>query len=155
MRIDPTSNEASELINRALRRGVRKALFQHKRLGNPIAIDVDGKVEIVQPESIVIPEFDDKTNDSQLVNRMTNDYTVNASIAYDLNDARDEIDSILELFAPNEKVDETEFRVRMAHLYFHINCAWNKRDLSDAELESADGKALTRLAQFPLDITPN
>jgi hypothetical protein len=156
MKIDFASREGGELIGRASRRGVREALWRHKLAGNPIAVgDRDGSVRIVQPEKIKIPdEFDENTTDDNLINRMTNDYCVNASIAYDLTDAREDIDSIIELFNPNERVDESEFRVRMAHLYFHINSAWNKRNLTDDELEIAGGEACNRLAQFPLDIKP-
>lgn len=138
-----------------MKRGVRKALWKHKQSGNPVAVSRDGQVVILQPEEIEIPnEFDQNSNDEILLNRMTNDYCVNASIVYDLSDAREEIDSILELFNPGDQVDESEFRVRIAHLYYHVNSAWNKRKLTDEELELTGGEDCNRLAQFPLDITP-
>ena len=156
MKIDFGSKEGGELINRAMRRSARQALWKHKQAGNPVAVsDDDGNVKIIQPERIEIPdEFDANSSDKLLVNHMTNDYCVNASIAYDLSDAKEDLDAIIDLFRPNEKVDEAEFRVRMAHLYYHLNLAWNKRNLTDNELEITDGKGLNRLAQFPLDITP-
>jgi hypothetical protein len=156
MKIDFGSEEGGELINRAMRRSARQALWKHKQAGNSVAVsDENGNLKILQSDEIEMPdEFDANSSDEPLINRMTNDYCVNASIAYDLSDAREDLESIINLFQPNEKVDEVEFRVRMSHLSYHINLAWNKRNLTDNELELTDGKGLNRLAQFPLDITP-
>ena len=44
-----------QLIERAIRRGVREALKQHKQAGNPIAAWRDGKVVWIAPEDIEIP----------------------------------------------------------------------------------------------------
>ncbi|MDQ2799404.1 MAG: hypothetical protein M3Y13_07150 [Armatimonadota bacterium] len=43
-------------IDRALQRSVREALLEHKRLGQEIVVWCDGKVVIVPPEEIEIPE---------------------------------------------------------------------------------------------------
>jgi hypothetical protein len=45
----------SELILRAVSRGVREALIRHKQAGNPIAAWRDGEVVWIQPEDIEIP----------------------------------------------------------------------------------------------------
>lgn len=83
------------------------------------------------------------------------DYTVSASIAYDLSDAKEEIDSLLELFDPaKEDVDEDMLKVGMAHLYFHINSAWNKRKLTEEQLSLIGGEDYKSLGAFPTDITP-
>lgn len=47
-----TSDEA----DRAIKVAVIDALRDHKRAGNPVAIWEDGKVRIVPPEEIVLPE---------------------------------------------------------------------------------------------------
>ena len=49
----------SETIHQAFKKAVRKALAEHKRAGNPIAVYEDGKVKIIPPEEIVIPEETD------------------------------------------------------------------------------------------------
>ena len=50
---------------KAFRRGVRAALLEHKRAGNPVAIWQDGKVVWVAPEDIVLPpEPSEETTDS-------------------------------------------------------------------------------------------
>ena len=43
-------------INRAYERAVREALLKHKRAGNPIAVERDGKLVILQPDEIEIQE---------------------------------------------------------------------------------------------------
>jgi Arc/MetJ family transcription regulator len=48
----------TEAVTRALRRAVRDAIRKHKLLGNPIAVWENGKVVIIQPEDIVVPEVD-------------------------------------------------------------------------------------------------
>ena len=49
----------AERIQKVLGRAVRQALIMHKKLGNPIAVWENGKVVIVPPEEIVIPEEHD------------------------------------------------------------------------------------------------
>ena len=46
--------EHAKEIEKILRQAVNHALIRHKRLGNPIATWIDGKVVIVPPEEIVI-----------------------------------------------------------------------------------------------------
>jgi len=42
------------LIDEAIREGVRRALLEHKRAGNPVAVWRDGKVVLLQPEAIPV-----------------------------------------------------------------------------------------------------
>lgn len=42
----------SEEINKAYERAVREALLMHKRAGNPVPIERDGKLVWLQPEEI-------------------------------------------------------------------------------------------------------
>ena len=56
---DPKLAEAiakATRIQRALRAGVRRALIRHKRLGESIAVWRDGRVVIVPPDQINIPD---------------------------------------------------------------------------------------------------
>jgi hypothetical protein len=50
-------------VGEVLQRAVNHALLMHKRLGNPIATWIDGKVVIVPPEEIVIPSDASETNE--------------------------------------------------------------------------------------------
>lgn len=49
-------------IGKVFQRAVNDALRMHKRMGNPIAAWKDGKVIIIPPEEIVIPD-DPETED--------------------------------------------------------------------------------------------
>ena len=42
----------SEEINKAYERAVREALLMHKRAGNPVPIERDGKLVWLQPDEI-------------------------------------------------------------------------------------------------------
>jgi hypothetical protein len=48
------------LVKAAMDRGIRDALRRHKLLGESIAVWRDGKVVIVPPEEIVVPELPDE-----------------------------------------------------------------------------------------------
>lgn len=43
-------------VTAAIQRGARQALIKHKAMGVPIAIWQDGKVVLIPPEEIEIPE---------------------------------------------------------------------------------------------------
>ncbi len=44
----------SEEINRAYERAVREALLMHKRAGNPVPIERDGKLVWLRPDEIEV-----------------------------------------------------------------------------------------------------
>jgi hypothetical protein len=44
--------EERHLIDEALARGVRDAILRHKKLGLPVVIERDGKIEWVMPEDL-------------------------------------------------------------------------------------------------------
>ncbi len=48
-------------INRAYERAVREALLKHNKAGNPIAVERDGKLVILQPDEIKV---EPETNES-------------------------------------------------------------------------------------------
>ena len=85
---------------------------------------------------------------------MNQDYLVYANFAYNLQDAHEELTKILELIKPNSEFDEEYFEVKMAHLYWHLNNAWNTRNISGEQLESADGKQMNLWGEFPKDLKP-
>jgi len=43
-------------IDKACRRAVHDALLKHKRAGNPVAVSLNGKVVLLQPDEIDIEE---------------------------------------------------------------------------------------------------
>ena len=44
----------SDEINTAYERAVREALLKHKQAGNPVAVERDGQLVILQPDEIEI-----------------------------------------------------------------------------------------------------
>lgn len=53
--LEPTESlfdRYSEEINKAYDRAVREALLKHKRAGNPVPIERDGKLVWLQPDEI-------------------------------------------------------------------------------------------------------
>jgi hypothetical protein len=52
-------------------------------------------------------------------------------ILFHLNEACEELTRTIQELQDNSEYDTEEFKVAMAHLYNHINTAWNARNLSD------------------------
>jgi hypothetical protein len=73
-----------------------------------------------------------------------------ASLLYDLEDARDHLDQLLQDMTKDPLYSETEFRVDLGHVYAHLNRAWYRRqvpqDIADTEWRKS--------AQFPADLEP-
>ena len=44
------------LIEKALREAATRALRRHKKLGNSVVVSQDGKMVVLEPEDIVLPE---------------------------------------------------------------------------------------------------
>ena len=51
-----TNDIEEDEIDRAVKEAVLDALRDHKQAGNPVAVWEDGKVKIIQPEDMVLPE---------------------------------------------------------------------------------------------------
>ena len=85
---------------------------------------------------------------------MMDDFEARAQCAYDLQDALEELQEIVEMVRPDNELDEMDFRVSMAHLYCHFNSAWNRRNLSSEELKTADHDRMNEPGQFPTDLKP-
>ena len=84
---------------------------------------------------------------------MNQDYETRAYITWNLEDAQEELSRILEGVSPGKEIDEDEFRVRMAHLYSHLNTAWNVRNAGAGDIDSAGGDQLNAWMCFPTDIS--
>ena len=83
---------------------------------------------------------------------MNQDYETLAYITWNLEDAQEELSRILESIRPGAEIDEADFRARMAHLYSHLNTAWNVRNASASDIDAADGEQLNAWKRFPGDI---
>ncbi len=72
-----------------------------------------------------------------------------ALLSFELEDAREHLVELLA--ATNDPdFDETEFGIQLAHIYSHLNRAWNSRahvgEKSDADFQ--------RFSDFPKDLHP-
>jgi hypothetical protein len=50
--VDRILTEHRRVVGEALDRGIRKAILRHKKDGLPVAIERDGKIELVKPEDL-------------------------------------------------------------------------------------------------------
>jgi hypothetical protein len=71
---------------------------------------------------------------------------------YELADAQEQLNEIVDRFTPDAETNESDFQVWFAHLYGHLNTAWNMRHCSAQDHDSADGKQLDKWKQFPTDM---
>jgi hypothetical protein len=72
-----------------------------------------------------------------------------ALLMYELEDARE---ALVELLAATNApdFDESEFGIQLAHIYSHLNRAWNRR----AHLGEQSDADFQRFSDFPKDLHP-
>ena len=73
-----------------------------------------------------------------------------ALLMFELSDAKEHLGNLIEVEMDSEDFSEQEFRIALAHIYSHLNRAWNMRRNS-GELTS---EQFDSFAQFPEDIKP-
>ena len=72
-----------------------------------------------------------------------------ALLSYELEDAREHLVELLAATnAPD--FDESEFGIQLAHIYSHLNRAWNSR----AHLGEQSDADFQRFSDFPKDLHP-
>ncbi len=50
--VDRILRENREVVGKALKRGVRKAMLRHKKEGDRVVVERNGKIEWVKPEDL-------------------------------------------------------------------------------------------------------
>lgn len=73
-----------------------------------------------------------------------------AMLMYDLDDAKEDLGSIIADMQNDPEFDEEDFRIRLGHVYWHLNRAWRRRNVMDDFSEADAAKA----GQFPDDLKP-
>ncbi len=68
-----------------------------------------------------------------------------AMLLYELSDAHEDLGNIFNEMNDAGKIDEVDFRIRLGHIYSHLNAAWNSRN---RESETTD-KEYEGERQFP------
>lgn len=77
---------------------------------------------------------------------MNNDW-----LLFHLREARDELSRTVDELERGSDFDEGELRVALAHLYHHINTAWNSRDASRDAIENQSDANWAAWGRFPAD----
>ena len=85
---------------------------------------------------------------------MNQDYVVRAYVAWNLEEAQEELTRILAAMKPGSEVDEAEFHVCMVHLYHHLNTAWNARNASSEDTASPTQEQFDAWSRFLEDLEP-
>lgn len=78
---------------------------------------------------------------------MNNDY-----ILFNLQEAREAIEKVIEQIQTSAEYSYEELEVDMAHLYHHLNTAWNARNESEAATNQCSQEDFDRWRQFPVDL---
>ena len=73
-------------------------------------------------------------------------------VLFHLRETQDAIETALKEIEAEDDYDYGNFVVDMAHVYHHVNTAWNARDSSAAEAETCSEEDFNRWRQFPTDL---
>ena len=73
-----------------------------------------------------------------------------SSLLYELEDAKEHLESLIAQLSQNGKIDEQDYMVQMGHIYAHLNRSWNSRN----NVGECRGKEREVFTSFPKDIEP-
>lgn len=73
-------------------------------------------------------------------------------IHYNLEEAQEEIENILQQLKRGENYNHAEFYSSMQHLIHHINIAWNSRGTTAEQTSDASEEDLLKWSRYPTDI---
>ena len=69
-----------------------------------------------------------------------------------LREAHEELTRTIANIDANSKVDEIELEIALAHMYNHLNTAWNARAVSDLQFAAQSKDDFYRWRAYPADI---
>ncbi|WP_205313740.1 hypothetical protein [Rheinheimera maricola] len=73
-------------------------------------------------------------------------------VLFHLKEALEEIENTIKEIETEPEYDDSEFSVAVAHLYHHVNTAWNSRNCSDQDVDESSDDNFTKWGQFPSDL---
>ena len=73
-------------------------------------------------------------------------------VLFHLNEARGAITQTIAAIEATPDYEWGQFSVEMAHLYHHLNTAWNAQNATDAEVERGGDDSFARWSSFPADL---
>jgi len=71
-------------------------------------------------------------------------------VLFHLKEAQEELNHLVDVFEHDPDEGQSEFEVRMQHLYHHLNSGWHSQDAPENERET--DKLFFKRRQFPSDI---
>lgn len=74
-------------------------------------------------------------------------------ILANLHEAREELNSILAAFESLETYEEAAFEIDIAHIYSHLNVAWNARNIDRERAAGHTTADYYEWCGFPTDIS--
>ena len=78
-----------------------------------------------------------------------------ALLGYELSDAQEHLAQLCQQMQEDSGFDEIDFRIGLAHIYAHLNQAWNCRTITDAQVVAEKNQATRNIySRFPTDIEP-
>lgn len=73
-----------------------------------------------------------------------------AGLMYELEDTREHLAALIVDIEKDLEFDETDLRIQLGHVFFHLNRAWNRRDLN----RNFSDEEWTLASKFPNDLEP-
>ena len=73
-------------------------------------------------------------------------------ILFHLREAQEELVRTIAKLDSTESVDEIELEIAVAHMYNHLNTAWNARAVTDEQLAVQSEEDFCRWRAYPVDI---
>lgn len=73
-----------------------------------------------------------------------------AALVTEFTEAQEHLNELIDQMVNNGSIDETDFAVRLGHIFAHLNRGWNTRRLK-SEMQEDSWEAFS---QFPKDLKP-
>ena len=73
-------------------------------------------------------------------------------ILSNLKEAEEELLRLITKFESNGNLSFEDYHVMMAHLYHHLNFAWNGRNITDEEWRECSDENFKKWQKFPIDL---
>ena len=73
-------------------------------------------------------------------------------LLFNLREAREQLDQTIAALETDSDYGEPELSVEMAHLYHHVNTAWNARNSTAAQSNLCSDEDFNKWSRYPSDL---
>jgi hypothetical protein len=84
----------------------------------------------------------------------TEDYVAWVSLVQELDDAREHLVDLLREMTEDPAFDEGDLRIRLGHVFSHLNRAWNTRNATSPQVTDPSPEQWEAWSRFPTDLEP-